>query len=51
LAAGANRYLHKLNLWGELMSLVQDTLSDAHAQSFRRQNHPANASAIGKSAV
>src|SRR5690606_9784713 len=25
-AAGANRYLHKLNLWGELVSIVQDTL-------------------------
>lgn len=50
-AAGANRYLHKMNLWGELMTMVQDTLSDAPAQSFHRQNRQSNITAIGKSAV
>ncbi len=51
LAAGANRYLHKLNLWGELMSMVQDTLSDAPVQGFHRQSRQSNITAIGKSAV
>jgi two-component system phosphate regulon response regulator PhoB len=50
-AAGANRYLHKLNLWGELMTMVQDTLSETPVQSFRRQNNHANISAFGKPAV
>jgi two-component system phosphate regulon response regulator PhoB len=51
LAAGANRYLHKLNLWDELVLMVQDTLSDAQVQNFRKQNHPASVAAAGKSAV
>lgn len=49
-AAGANRYLHKLNLWGELMTMVQDTLADAHTRNFRRQKQ-ASVSAVSKSAV
>jgi two-component system phosphate regulon response regulator PhoB len=48
LAAGANRYLHKLNLFGDLMALVQDTMSEVPARKFR---HHAHAAAVGKSAV
>jgi DNA-binding response OmpR family regulator len=51
LAAGANRYLHKLNLWEELVSMVNDTLSNASAQSFQRQHRPAATATVGKSAV
>jgi DNA-binding response OmpR family regulator len=47
LAAGADRYLHKLNLFGDLVATVESTLANQGASRLHIQQQPA----LTKSAV